>query len=91
MSKQVSAKVAWFVRQKNVKTKPTTVICLSSLFQKNTIEQSKKVLLLSLTFGRHFSVTKKKTLNYDLLKLSHMDDKIVVKFIYNLSVLSCQK
>jgi hypothetical protein len=42
---------------KNVKTKPTTVIWLSSLFQKNTIEQGKKVLLLSLTFGRNFSVT----------------------------------
>jgi hypothetical protein len=55
--KMSKRKVAWFVRQKNVKTKPTTVIWLSSLFQKNTIEQGKKVLLLSLTFGRNFSVT----------------------------------
>jgi hypothetical protein len=41
----LSSKVAWFVRQKNVKTKPTTVIWLSSLFQKNIIEQGKKLLL----------------------------------------------
>jgi hypothetical protein len=82
--------VAWFVRQKNGKTKPTTAIWLSSLFQKNIIEQGKKLhtimWVLSLTFERNFSVTQKNTLNYALLKLSHMDDKIVVKFIYNLSV-----
>jgi hypothetical protein len=38
-----------------------------------------------------FCHIKKITLNYALLKLSHMNDEIVVKFIYNLPIRAMTK
>jgi hypothetical protein len=67
------------------------VIQMSTLFHSHSCHINFRTIAIIKFWTSIFYHRKKITLNHAWLKLSHMNDKIVLKFIYNLSIWAMTK